>query len=132
MVKDPLYFFDDSETGRLARSIDWSRHELGPAELWPEALKIVLGIVFRNKHPMFVFWGENLICFYNDAYMPSFGLGKHPKAMGQRAIDCWPEVWPIISPQIETVMKTAGATWNVNALVPIFRNGRLEEVYWTY
>ncbi|HVK60624.1 MAG TPA: response regulator, partial [Bdellovibrionales bacterium] len=65
-------------------------------------------------------------------YLPSFGIGKHPRAMGQRAIDCWPEIWSIIGPQIDTVMATGGSTWHVNAMVPIYRNGRVEEVYWTY
>ena len=29
-------------------------------------------------------------------------------------------------------MRGDGATWHENALVPILRNGRLDEVYWTY
>ena len=44
----------------------------------------------------------------------------------------WAEIWPIIGPQIEQVMRGDGATWHENQLVPITRHGRLEEVYWTY
>jgi PAS domain-containing protein len=44
----------------------------------------------------------------------------------------WAEIWDIIGPQIEHVMSGRGATWNENALVPITRHGRKEEVYWTY
>jgi PAS domain S-box-containing protein len=81
---------------------------------------------------MFLWWGRELIQFYNDAYLPSFGKGKHPAAMGQRGADCWQEIWPIIWPQIDDVMSRAQPSWNEDQLVPIYRNGRLEEVYWTY
>ena len=29
-------------------------------------------------------------------------------------------------------MSRGKSSWNEDALVPIFRNGRIEEVYWTY
>jgi signal transduction histidine kinase len=81
---------------------------------------------------MFLWWGPELIQFYNDGYLPSFGHGKHPAAMGQRGSDCWQEIWPIIHPQIVDVMERGKASWNENQLVPIYRNDRIEEVYWTY
>ena len=81
---------------------------------------------------MFLWWGPELVQLYNDAYVPSFGKGKHPAAMGQRGRDCWQEIWPIIWPQIDDVMSHGKPSWNEDQLVPIFRNGRLEDVYWTY
>ncbi len=81
---------------------------------------------------MFLWWGPDLIQIYNDGYIPSFGVGKHPAAMGQRGADCWKEIWPIIGPQIDGVMQHGKASWNEDQLVPIFRNGRIEQVYWTY
>jgi signal transduction histidine kinase/ActR/RegA family two-component response regulator len=120
------------EAGALVRDIDWSQTPVGPAEQWPASLKAILGILLHSRHPMFLWWGPELIQFYNDAYLPSFGKGKHPAAMGQRGADCWQEIWPIISPQIDDVMRRGKASWNEDHLVPIFRNGRIEEVYWTY
>ncbi len=81
---------------------------------------------------MFLFWGNELIQLYNDGYLPSFGTGKHPRAMGQRGADCWQEIWPLIEPQIADAMQRRIASWNEDQLVPIFRDGRIEEVYWTY
>lgn len=132
VTNDPLVFFDQSETGRLACSLDWSKHALGPAAAWPPELKTILAMLFRNAHPMFLFWGDDLTCFYNDAYRPSFGIGKHPQAMGQKAIECWPEIWSIIYPQIEKARNQGLSSWNENQMVPVLRNGKLEEVYWTY
>ncbi len=128
----PLYFFDESQTGRLASSIDWSKSSLGPAVLWPISLKCLLAMIFKNKHPMFLFWGPDLISFYNDAFLPSFGNGKHPKAMGQKAIECWPEIWDIIGPQIDEVLSEKKGIWKEDHLVPIYRNNKIEEVFWTY
>lgn len=48
---------------------------------------------------------------------------------GQQA---WSEVWEAIQPQIELVLRGDGATWHENQLLPIFRHGELQEVYWTY
>jgi signal transduction histidine kinase len=119
-------------TGGLFRSIDWTKNYLGPVEQWPSTLKTMLGVIFSSRHPMFIFWGPELIQFYNDAYMPSIAIGKHPKAMGQKGRECWPEIWEAIGPQIEAVMKRGESTWFENQLLPIKRNGVLEDVYWTY
>ncbi|HKO53547.1 MAG TPA: ATP-binding protein [Polyangiaceae bacterium] len=120
------------EAGELIRSLDWASSPLGAIETWPIGLRTALGIVLNSRFPMFLWWGPELIQFYNDAYRPSFGEGKHPRAMGQSGRDCWGEIWPIIWPQIDDVLTHGKASWNEDQLVPILRNGRLEEVYWTY
>ena len=84
--------------------MSWSDTTLGAPESWPSTLKTTLATMFRARHPMFLWWGPELIQFYNDAYVPSFGQGKHPRAMGQRGRECWQEIWPIIGPQIDDVM----------------------------
>jgi diguanylate cyclase (GGDEF)-like protein/PAS domain S-box-containing protein len=81
---------------------------------------------------MFLWWGADLIQFYNDSYRPSIAADKHPGALGQRGRECWPEIWAIIGPQIETVMTRGISTFHTNQLVPIMRNAKLEEVFWTY
>jgi signal transduction histidine kinase len=120
------------EMANLTRAFDWSQTPLGPIDRWPHVLLNTVNTLLNSRHPMFLWWGPDLIQFYNDAYRPSFGEGKHPMALGQRGEDCWPEIWPIIFPQIEAVMTRGEASWNEDQLVPIHRNGRLEDVYWTY
>ena len=130
---EQLPFLDEGGvSGELARSVDWARTPLGPPGAWPQSLKTVVGVILQSRHPMFLWWGPELIQVYNDAYLPSFGVGKHPAAMGQRGRECWQEIWPIIWPQIDDVMSRRRSSWNEDQLVPVFRNGRLEEVYWTY
>lgn len=127
-------FQNGGEMGKLMRSIDWSKTPLGDVDTWPKSLKTKLRTMLGSKFGMFLFWGPEHVQFYNDAYRPSLGKdgGKHPKAMGQRGEDCWLEIWPAIYPQIKQVMTKGIATWHENHLLPIYRNGILEEVYWTY
>jgi signal transduction histidine kinase len=74
-----------------------------------------------------------MIQFYNDGYRPSLGNnGKHPHALGQRADECWPEIWHIIYPLITTVRTKGESFFFEDQLVPIYRNGHIEDVYWTF
>ncbi len=120
------------EMGALTRAFDWSATPLGPPDSWPQSLRTALRILLNTNHPMFIWWGSELIQFYNDAYRQTMGPERHPGALGQGGRECWAEIWHIIGPQIEQVMSGGGATWHENQLVPVTRYGRLEQVYWTY
>src|SRR3954467_11877845 len=120
------------EMGALTRAHDWSATPVGPPESWPQSLRTALRIVLNTNHPMFIWWGPELIQFYNDAYRQTMGPERHPSALGQPGRECWAEIWPIIGPQIEQVMGGGGATWHEDQLVPVTRHGRLEQVWWTY
>ncbi|MGE5099944.1 MAG: PAS domain-containing protein [Deltaproteobacteria bacterium] len=126
-------FPGNGEMATRCRAYDWSSTPLGPVSSWPQSLRTTVGIILCCRNPMFLWWGPDLIQIYNDAYRPSFGQsGRHPDALGMKGRDCWPEIWPVIGPQIEQVMTTGESTWHEDQLVPIERNGRLEDVWWTY
>jgi PAS domain S-box-containing protein len=121
------------EMGALTREKDWSKTSLGDPATWPQSLRTTLSIVLNSKFPMFLWWGRELTCFYNDAYRPSLGVnGKHPSILGIPAEAAWPEIWGVIKPLIDQVLAGEGATWSEDQLIPIFRNGRMEDVYWTF
>jgi two-component sensor histidine kinase len=118
--------------GALTRAFDWSKTPLGRPQSWPQSLRVTVRLVLTSRHPMFIWWGPELIQFYNDAYRETMGPERHPSALGARGRECWDEIWDIIGPQIDNVMAGKGATWNVDQLVPVTRNGRREDVWWTY
>jgi signal transduction histidine kinase len=124
--------FGSGEMADLIRALDWRTTSLGPIEDWSEALLITVNTLLGNRQPNFLFWGDHLIQFYNDAFRPSLGSDKHPRAVGQRGPECWAEIWPIIGPQIEAVMQRGESCWFEDQLVPFYRDGRLEDIYWTY
>jgi len=120
------------ELGELIRSFPWENTSLGTPDKWPQSLKTILSVLINNKFPQFLWWGPELLQFYNDAYRPSLGnSGKHP-AVGQRGEDCWTEIWLVIKPLIDQVLSGGDATWSEDQLIPIYRNGKLEDVYWTF
>jgi PAS domain S-box-containing protein len=126
-------FIPDNEMGNLIRAKDWSKTPVGPIDSWPQSLRTTLSIILNSKFPMFLWWGPELICFYNDAYRPSLGNdGKHPHILGMTAEKAWTEIWTIIKPLIDQVLSGDGATWSEDQLIPIFRNGKIEDVYWTF
>lgn len=120
------------EMGARIRAYDWASSPIGSPETWPQTLKTVVRLALSTRHPIFIFWGTELICLYNDAYRASLGPEKHPAILGARGKDAWPENWDIIGPQIELVMRGEGATWHENQLVPVYRYGGIQDVYWTY
>jgi len=132
MTRVPDFLQGGGEMGALMRAHDWSRSSLGPPADWPQSLRTVVRLMLNTGHPMYIWWGAELACLYNDAYRETIGPERHPGSLGRPARAVWAEIWPIVGPQIEQVMSGRGATWNVDQLVPITRHGRLDEVYWTY
>ena len=120
------------EMGALMRNLDWSGTSLGPPSRWPQSLRTAVRLMLNTGHPMYIFWGTEGACLYNDAYRLSIGPERHPGSLGRPAFEVWEEIWDVIEPQIERVMAGRGSTWHENQLLPITRNGVCEEVYWTY
>jgi PAS domain S-box-containing protein len=121
------------EMGALIRSKDWSRTPLGHHSGWPQSLRTTLSIVLNNRLPMFLFWGPELISFYNETFRPSLGIeGKHPGALGSPGEAVWPEIWAFIKPLIDQVLLQGEAVWMEDQLVPFYRNGRIEDIFWTF
>lgn len=119
--------------GELIRNFDWASTSLGTPDKWPSSLLNAVSLILNSRFPMFIWWGPELLQFYNDAYRPSLGQdGKHPKALGQPGAECWQEIWPVIKPYIDQVLSGGESIWSENQLLPIYRNNRLEEVYWTF
>jgi signal transduction histidine kinase/PAS domain-containing protein len=136
MLKDASvdHLFDGpGEMRALCRDVDWSATPLGPPASWPTSLRTTVATMLASRHPMFLFWGPDLVQIFNDAYRPSFASGgRHLRALGARGREFWTEIWDIIGPQIVQVMGGGESTWHEDQLVPIERNGRIEDVWWTY
>jgi len=129
---DTNFLAGGGEMGARMRAHDWSATPLGSPVCWPQSLKVALRLLLNTRHPMFIWWGDDLIQFYNDAYAGSLGPEKHPSALGGPGRDTWPEIWEVIGPQIDQVLTRGEATWNEDQLVPIIRHGERQDVWWTY
>jgi hypothetical protein len=92
------------EMGALIRAYDWESSPLGPPDGWPCSLKTTLRLLLASGQPMILWWGDDLIQFYNDAYLAT-GAADHPAALGKRARDCWKEIWAAAS-SLQTTTRT--------------------------
>ncbi len=121
------------EMSQRILEFDWSKTAVGSVDAWPQSLLTMLGVILNSSFPMLLLWGEDMVLFYNDAYRPSLGQnGKHPEAFGQNAHLHWSEVWHIAYPLLQKVRTTGQPHFSEDQLVPIFRNGKIEDAYWTY
>jgi PAS domain S-box-containing protein len=121
----------NGEMADLTRAHDWASTSLGPITTWSDALLCSVNLMLACQFPTVIFWGTEMIQFYNDGYRPLMAE-KHPTALGQSARDCWREAWHIIGPQWEAVLASGETTYMKEVLVPVIRNGRLQDIYWTY
>lgn len=128
-----LYFFGKSQTGKLAKSVNWSQSTMGDPRDWPDALKVILGMMYGNMQPVCLFWGPELTYFYNDGYIPIVGESKHPWVMGKPGKEVWNEIWEFLIPQINQVMELGESTWNEDQYLPILgNNGKPRDAFFTY
>jgi PAS domain S-box-containing protein len=119
------------ECGARLRALDWSRTPLGAPELWPQSLKTIVRVMLDSRYAMWMFWGEALTFFCNDAYLPTVGI-KRDWVLGARSDEVWKEIWPDIGPRIEKVLRSGAATWDEALQLFLERSGFPEETYHTF
>jgi signal transduction histidine kinase/DNA-binding response OmpR family regulator len=116
--------------GALMRSFDWSRTQLGPVARWPQSLRTAVSIMLDSAFGMVVAWGPEFVFLYNDRYRPVLGATKHPGALGRPTKDIFPEVWSFIGPLFEKTRNGEAVAFD-DVLIPLDRNGYLEDCYFT-
>ena len=114
--------------GARIREHDWAATPLGPVDGWPQSLRSAVSILLPSRAQIVLFWGPEFIAIYNDAYTPVFGA-KHPWALGRPARECWSEVWSVLGPLFEGVVKTGEAFWAKDHPFLLHRQGFFEETY---
>src|SRR5688500_10071535 len=114
---------------RVARH-DWSRTTLGPRDTWPDEPRVAVDVCLSSRFPMCMWWGPDLINTYYDGYVPMLGK-RHPAALGRRAYESWADIWSVVGPQADAVMRRGEATWNERVKLVVERKGYPEDTYFT-
>ncbi len=78
---------------------------------------------------MFLVWGSNFIQFYNDACCTI--LGASINKIGRPAKESLAEIWTVIDPVFQQVMKGQAATIR-NVILPVKRDGYIQECYFDF
>jgi hypothetical protein len=78
--KEAVFLAGGGEMGARMRHFDWSATAIGAPEGWSAALKLALRLLLDTNHPMLIWWGPDLIQFYNDNFSqmvgPDLGWGN--------------------------------------------------------
>lgn len=121
----------NSNMAENVRAFDWTGTPLGPIEAWPETLIFIVNAALATRQPMLLMWGPELVQIYNDAFAPIL-TNRHPGALGKRGRELWRDVWPVVGEQLEAVLNEGRDFLQEGALVPILRNGQLEDAFFDY
>lgn len=116
---------------KFAKSFDWASTPLGPIEDWPTELRVTSNLVMGSPHPAAMYWGEDYVVIYNEAYIELAGR-KHPHLMGKKYKDAWPEIFPTIEPVLKSAWEQGQATMKRDDCLFIHRNGYLEEGFFSW
>ena len=113
------------------RACDWGSGPLGPISAWPETLVFSVNMLLATNYPILLQWGPEMVQIYNDAFAPILS-NRHPEALGQRGRELWKDVWPAVGYQLEAVLKEGRSFLQQEALVPLLRNGAMQDCYFDY
>ncbi|KAF9728942.1 hypothetical protein PMIN02_010308 [Paraphaeosphaeria minitans] len=116
---------------QFARSIDWASTPLGPIEFWSNDLRAMCNLIMASPHPAAMYWGEELVAIYNEAYIGLAGQ-KHPTLMGQSYKIAWAEIWDEVKDVFENARLTGQATMKDDDCLFMKRSGFLEETYFSW
>ena len=131
MTDEPAWPQGGGEMGALIRAHDWAATPLGSSKGWPERLKTAIDICLRSALPSYVWWGPDLIQFYNDASLP-INRAKHPAGFAAPAREAWVEIWPTVSRFAEKVMSTGEAVLGEDLPLTPDRGRPDEEAFFTF
>lgn len=119
-----------SEHIRYFRDTDWSQTPLGDMASWSSELRCVVNMTLNDTYPAVLFWGEEAIMVYNEAYIQLLGV-LHP-CMGKSARTHASDYWPTYTPLIEHINATGASLREHDVPMFIDRHGFLEETYWSF
>jgi hypothetical protein len=112
-------------------AVDWASTPLGPVESWSPTLKGTLALALNTRFAVALLWGPKFTLVYNEAYADMIA-DKHPAALGATAETVFSEAWEVIGPMLESVRDTSAAVWQADTPLMLYRNGMLEESYFTF
>jgi hypothetical protein len=70
-------------------------------------------LIMASPYPSAMYWGEDLVAIYNEAYVLLAGQ-KHPMLMGQTYREAFAEIWDNVKIVLASARTTGEATMKVS------------------
>ncbi|KAL2758515.1 hypothetical protein ACRALDRAFT_1061694 [Sodiomyces alcalophilus JCM 7366] len=86
----------------VVESVNWSETSLGPMDSWSPYLKQTYSQILCNSQPSAIYWGEEFVTIYNEAFSELLG-SRHPSLLGKPMA----QVFPDMADQIRQLMDVA-------------------------
>ncbi|MGI4853764.1 MAG: ATP-binding protein [Janthinobacterium lividum] len=113
------------------RSFQWENTPLGALAAWDAVLTSTVNMVLALRYPVQVLWGPERVLIYNDLWAPIY-MDRHPEALGKPAAEFWADAWRFVGEEVDGVFRTGIATDHAEELIPVLRNGVVQDVWWDY
>lgn len=137
MLHDWISFPDQVPTNpwmRYLLNYDWSNTAIGATcgprlDQWPEKLREILLSFMPCPRPRIIYWGPDLIQFYNESAAKLFG-SRHPASLGNKHADVWGQ--EICNDTVELIRRgweEGQSVYNKERMVLHERDGFPEESY---
>lgn len=118
---NPEFLSPHSEIAKLICSKDWSHNPMGRTGLWSPVLKSALIIISNSKLPILLFWGNELVVFYNDTFLEILdSSGKKKFSFGQPFKSNPNREWEFIGPILKNILLHGNTVLHENQLFEVF------------
>jgi PAS domain S-box-containing protein len=114
-----------------ARGFDWAATPFGPISNWPASLRVATDLCLASSSVAAVYWGPDFRLIYNQAWADVLPE-RYQAALGRPAREVWQDVWHLLASDFEQVMASGRARTLEAQMLPLARNGTVEETYWSY
>ncbi|MDB5760410.1 MAG: hypothetical protein JWM30_3699, partial [Burkholderia sp.] len=95
---------DGGDMAERVRRHDWAATVLGPAESWPDNLRVAVGMLLALPVPAVLLWGVQQIIFHNDAFARLLGKRSHD-LLGASYSSHWPADCKLAAPLHTLLMR---------------------------
>ncbi|BBF99438.1 PAS domain S-box-containing protein [Pseudonocardia autotrophica] len=116
----------------LLETIDWSSTPLGPRPDWDRELEDSIRFMLESRQALVVWWGPELVLFYNDVFAERSGL-RHPSAFGRPMREGWPEITDHLADElVELLAGGREGIYRADDKIVLNRWGHPEASWWNY
>jgi PAS domain S-box-containing protein len=121
------FLANGGQLGRLIGEFDWGSTSVGSIASWPGYLRTTVSTILRSPVPIVTLWHADGVMIYNEAYS-EFAAERHPRLLGSRVREGWPEVADFNDNVMKTVLGGGTLSYREREITLLYE-GRAKSVW---